>query len=134
MLQDQGLDSGMELSLVVTSPLKLSTQLKAYDLAAQISVLAIWHLSISHTPVNVLPKTSSSGGTSSFGVVLFVIDNFDMSMPCNVAVDPEPIFELYIRLHCQLSGSFDDSSLLADEAIDPASIRLDWRSILLSNQ
>ena len=88
------------------------------------------NLSISHIPVNVLPKTSSSGGSSSFGVVVFVIDNFDRSMPCNVAVDPEPTSELYVRLHCQFSGSFEGSSLLADEKIDPASNRLDWWSML----
>ena len=85
---------------------------------------------ISNVPVKVLPKTSSSGGTSSFGVILFVIDSFDGSMPGNVGVKPA----LYVRLHCQLKGSLEGTSLLADERTDLAKNRLVWRSSILSDQ
>jgi hypothetical protein len=42
---------------------------------------------VANEPVNVRPKTSSSGGTSFFGFAVFVIDNLDASMSCNFTVE-----------------------------------------------
>ena len=38
-------------------------------------------------PVNVLPNTNSFGGTSSLGVVVFVMESFEGSMSCSFIVD-----------------------------------------------
>ena len=85
---------------------------------------------ICHVPVNVLPKTSSSGGTSSFGVLVLVMDNLFGSMPCNFAVDPGSTDKLYARGHCHRAICFNGNALPAGERTDPESRRLDWRSIL----
>lgn len=50
-------------------------------------------------PVNVRPKTSSVGGTNSFGVVVLVIDSFDGSMSRALIVDAELTLTLYALVH-----------------------------------
>ena len=37
-------------------------------------------------PVKLLPKTNSFGGTSSFGVIVFVTDNLEESMSWSLSV------------------------------------------------
>jgi hypothetical protein len=50
-------------------------------------------------PVNVLPKTSSSSGKSSLGVVVFVTDNAWGLMPGNWAMAASEDSILYGRCH-----------------------------------
>ena len=50
--------------------------------------------------MNVRPKTSSSGGTSSFGVVVLVIESAEGSMPGSLAIASSCDCMLYDRWHC----------------------------------
>ena len=50
-------------------------------------------------PVNVLPNTNSFAGSNSFGVVVFVIVNFDGSISCALTSDAALAWMLY-NLDC----------------------------------
>jgi len=60
------------------------------------SILSIWSIAsqyklrdsnLSSSPVNALPKTNSFGGVSSFGEVVFLIDNLEGSISWGLIVD-----------------------------------------------
>jgi hypothetical protein len=63
--------------------------------------------------VNVRPNTSSVGGTSSFGVVVFVIDSFEGSISWALIVDAEVAWILYVLVHVasNLGGDCLNSTL-----------------------
>lgn len=46
-------------------------------------------------PVNVRPKINSLAGTSSFGVVVLVMDSFEGSMSCSLFADAAWAWMLY---------------------------------------
>ena len=49
----------------------------------------------SNIPVKVLPKTSSSGGTRLFGVVVLVMESFEGSRPGRCLLEVSSVFKLY---------------------------------------
>ncbi len=58
-----------------------------------------WKRGISGIPVNVLPNTNSFAGSNSFGVVVFVIVNFEGSISCALTSDAALAWMLY-NLDC----------------------------------
>jgi hypothetical protein len=46
-------------------------------------------------PVKVLPKTSSSGGTRLFGVMVLVMESFEGSRPGRCLNEVSSVFKLY---------------------------------------
>ncbi len=61
-------------------------------------------------PVNVRPKTSSLGGTSSFGVVVFMTERADGSMPGSLAIASSCDCMLYRRWCCHCAVGLEGIS------------------------
>lgn len=76
--------------------------------------------------MNVRPKTSSWGGTSSLGVVDFVMDSFEGSMPGSLAIESSCACMLYTLRHRKGAVHADGSSSENSEA---ALLKSVWRSM-----
>jgi hypothetical protein len=75
-------------------------------------------------PVKVLPKTNSFGGTSSLGVVVFVMDNLEGSMSRGFIVDADSTLMLYSLVDSRAATSLERAHLKR------ATCGRNWRSIL----
>lgn len=58
-------------------------------------------------PVNVLPKMSSSGGTSSFGVMVSVIESFEGSSPERLLIELSAVCKLYALWQAGFATNLD---------------------------
>ena len=65
---------------------KPSILLRAYDLSSVSYIYSVKLRADGHMPVKFRPKTSCSGGRSSLGVAVSVMDSFEGSMPGNWAI------------------------------------------------
>lgn len=88
-------DFDKELFLELAILLLLSILLKACGLSMQCQpTTQAYHLG-GALPVNVLPKTNSSGGTSSFGVIVAVTESFEGSRPGSFLIEVSSFCKLY---------------------------------------
>ena len=109
--------------------LRRSILLRAYDLLKCEGVLGRRGQQES-LPVKVLPKTSSSGGRSSFGVVVLVMDKASGSILGSLAMASSWDCMLYGLLSCQLRLLNGDSSFLEVVKQDLRPLKTGWRAML----
>lgn len=119
MLQGRGLGSGRALFVGRASLETPSIQWRACGLFDEACQWGFWaeggrNGRLGCVPVNVRPKTSCSGGTSSFGVVVLMMERASELMLGSLASSSSCDCILYGLLHCQLGpGSRHGAALKA---------------------